>query len=127
MILTTFVTSIYVTRKCLQKYKNIKRNISVSPINQAPPSQHLNNTPWNPELVTSKNLLFALFVMLFVGVAYTLRFYKHGLTEYYEKMFLRIICNDILPPLCLSFIVPLTLYINNPSLQTFFYENIIKM
>ena len=126
MILTTFVTCIYVTRKCFQKYKNRKRNTSVSPINQAPTPQ-LNNNSWNPELVTTKNLFFALFVMLFVGVVYILRFYKHGLTEYYEKMFFRIICNDILPPFCLSVIIPLTLYINNPSLKTFFYDNIIKL
>ena len=125
MILTTFVTSIYVTRKCFQKYKNRKRNTSVSPINQAPTPQ-LNNNSWNPELVTSKNLFFSMLVTLLLSIVYMLRFHKHGLTEYYEKLFFRIICNDILPPFCISFIIPLTLYINNPSLRTFFFENIIK-
>ena len=124
-ILVTLVSGVYIARKCFQKYKDRKRNVNIVPIIQAP-SLQFNNCQWNPELVTSKNLFFSMLVTLFLSVVYVLRFHKHGLTEYYEKLFFRIICNDILPPFCISFIIPLTLYINNPSLRTFFFENIIK-
>ena len=134
MILAFFVIIIYLTRKCFQKFQD--RQYFINIVVQLPyesdvelevqePSPNFNNRCFNPEIITSKISLVVIFMTFFASTPYYYIWYSYEetLSKNLENEFYFVFI-ETTPPFCLSFAVPLTLYINNSSLRKYFINNI---
>ena len=117
MILAALIFGIYIIRTCIQKIKDRKRSRIVAPL--IPNSVSFNNNIWNPEIVTTKNMYICMIGLIIFSLLHFFRFYIQD----YDIVFYRVVFNDLLAPFFISFVLPLSFYIDNSSLRRFFLES----
>ena len=118
VILAALTFGIYIIRICFQKIKDRKRNRILTPFIQKS-SARFNNKIWNPKIVTTKNMYFCVLGLFSISALHFSRSYIQD----HDIVFYRVVFNDLFPPFCFSFILPLSLYLNNSSLKRFLVES----
>ena len=121
------VAIIYIIRKLWEAYK---RKISlpiVAPLVLSNSLPNFNNAPLNPNIIKPKVFIFMLVYVIVVCIGIVVHFYVNSLHSYdlsNNHLYLNLyrLFELLLYPLTFSFIFPLYIYINNPSLRQYLFN-----
>ena len=123
--ITILVAIIYIVRKFWEAYK---RKISlpiVAPLLVTNNMPNFNNKILNPNIIKPKVFIVMLVYMIVVCIGICVHFYVNSSSNSYDlsnnnlNLKLYRISELLLYPLTFSFIFPLYIYINNPSLRQY--------
>ena len=117
------VVMIYLIRKLWQEYKQRRNFVVVSPLNIRAHHPCLNNLQFNPIIIKSKTFLFYSIAFLINFIIF-FTFYKFKLIEMYPRY------NHvqlILFNFCISIVFPLNMYLKNPSLKKYLWNDLLEI
>ena len=121
LAVTAVVVIIYLLTKIWQGCKQ-RRNLAVAPLNIANHHPCLNNVQFNSIIVRSKTFLFlaisCLMILIICFILYELKLTKMY-TKYNEVQVLLINLN-------FSIVVPLNIYLKNPSLRKYVRKDLLN-
>ena len=112
---------IYILTKVWQECKRRKNQVAVAPINIIY-NPSLNNLQFNPIIINSKTFLIHSLSCLMFIIIYLI-VYKLKLIEMYSKY------NEVQSLLLnfyLSIVLPLNIYLKNPSLRKYFWNDLLN-
>ena len=112
---------IYLLAKTRQKYKRRRNLVVIAPLIIAH-YPYLNNLQFNPIIVKSKIFLFhSISCLMFITIFFI--FHKLKFIELYLKYHT---VNALFVDLYFSIIVPYNIYLKNPSLRKYLWNDILK-